>query len=65
MRSNNEGDKAPASYTSSEEFLRRLDAGELDECFYEELGKLTTDQLKQVGKVLSERCGLDPPPKSG
>jgi len=48
---------APESkpYKSAEEFLARMDVGELDANFSEELRKLTRDQLEEVAHILYKR----------
>ena len=38
-----------------EDFLRRLDAGELDKSFYIELKKLSQEQLSELAEILLKR----------
>jgi len=42
-------------YDSSQEFLAKMDAGDLDDHFSAELKKLSQEQLEQVAHALMER----------
>lgn len=43
------------AYPSPEDFLRRMDAGELDRTFNEELKKISIEQLQEVANQLIQR----------
>jgi len=43
------------SYDSVEQFLEKLDAGELESDLQEEMGKMTSDQRGDLAEILLER----------
>jgi len=43
------------SYDSAEQFLEKLDAGELKNILQDELGKMTSDQRGDLAAILLER----------
>ena len=43
------------SYDSVEQFLEKLDAGELESNLQEEMGKMTSDQRGDLAEILLER----------
>ena len=43
------------SYDSVEQFLEKLDTGELESNLQEEMGKLTSDQRGDLAEILLER----------
>jgi hypothetical protein len=45
----------PERYKSAQDFLRQMDAGDLDGEFLASIKKLTQDQLEEVAHALMER----------
>ena len=53
---------ADDAFTSGEDFLQKLDSGELDDNLANEIKRLSVEQLEVVASKLIEREGTDKEP---
>jgi hypothetical protein len=47
-----------SEYKSIEDFLRKMDAGELERNFNDEVSKLSKEQLEELARILTERTNI-------